>query len=170
MQRFYGIMYYTDWLFSFEPKTGELEIIDRISSGPNRKSGNISYSSLAFELSSNGNNILYIASNTVDQPYTSITVEELHLVTYNIPLRRYVDHGVIELDDGRRPRYCQGLEVGTDGNLYIVSWIPFRDQNSEKGKKLLELATGGKPELAAERGKNLQEVNLIVLKNPLMNK
>ena len=121
MQRFYGIMYYTDWLFSFEPKTGELEIIDRISSGPNRKSGNISYSSLAFELSSDGNNILYIASDKVDQPDTSITVEELHLVTYNIPLRRYVDHGVIELDDGRRPRYCEGLEVGTDGNLYIVS-------------------------------------------------
>ena len=169
MRRFYGIMYYTDWFFSFDPKTAEIEIIDRIASAPNRKSGNIFYSSLAFELSKNGKTVYYIAHNDVDKPGGEKT-QELHLVTYDIPMRRYTDHGVIELDDGRRPRYCQGLEVGTDGNLYFVCWIPFTDINSVKGKKLLELATSGKPELAVERSKNLQEINLLVVKNPLARK
>ena len=35
---------------------------------------------------------------------------------------------------------------------------------------MLEIKSGGKPELAIERSKNLQEVNLIVLKDPLVKK
>ena len=166
MGRFYGIMYNTDWLFSFEPETAELEIIDRIASGPNRKSGDLFYSSLAFELSRDGRVVYYIAHNAVTGQDSTVT-QELHLVTYDLPLRRYTDHGVIELDDGRRPRYCQGLDVGSDGNLYIVCWIPVTEVNTDKGRTLLEIQTGGRPELAVERSKNLQEINLIVLKNPL---
>jgi hypothetical protein len=165
-KKFYGVMYNTDWLFSFEPVTAELEIIDRIAAGPNRKYGTTIYSSLAYELSKDGKTAYYIAHQDVVKPDSS-TVQELHLVTYDIPLRHYTDHGAIELDDGRRPRYCQGLEVGTDGSLYIVCWIPFYDVKSEKGRKILDLATGGKPALEIERSKNLQEINLIVMKNPL---
>ena len=168
MHRFYGIMYNTDWLFSFEPKTGDLEIIDRIAAGPNRKSGDIIYSSLAFELSRDGKTVYYIGHVEVNQPDTTKKVTELHLVTYNIPFRQYIDNGVIELDDGRRPRNCHGLEVGTDGNIYIVCRIPFTDINSEKGQKMLEIATGGQPALAIKRSQNLQEINLIVMKNPLL--
>ncbi|MCE5249562.1 hypothetical protein LLG96_05000 [bacterium] len=165
MGRFYGIMYYSDWLFSFEPKTADLEILDRIASAPNRKTGKTTYSSLAFELSRDGNVVYYIAPSEALKP-DGTTDTELHLVTYDIPLRRYVDHGAITLDDGRKPRYCQGLEVGTDGNLYIAAWIPFTDVSSEKGKKMIEIATGGKPALEIERSKNLQEINLIAIKNP----
>ena len=167
MQRFYGVMYFSDWLISFEPKSGELEIIDRIASGPNRKSGKTSYSTLAFELSADGKTVYYIAPDDKENPDGSGTESELHLVTYNIPLRRYVDHGVIELTDGRRPRYCQGLEVGKNGMLYIVAWIQITDKNSEKWKKKLAIDTGGKPELEIERSKNLQEINLIEIKDPL---
>ncbi len=170
MNKFYGIMYNTDWLFSFEPQTAELEIIDRIASGPNRKSGNIIYSSLAFELSKDEKTIYYIAHNRIAPDDSTNTETELHLVTYDIPLRRYTDHGVIELDDGRRPRYCQGLEVGTDGNIYIVCWIVFTDINSPKGKKMIDIKTGGKPALAIEQSRNFQEINLIVLKDPLAKK
>ena len=167
MQRFYGIMYNTDWLFSFEPETAEIEIIDRLTSAPNRKSGKLIYSSLAFELSQDGETVYYISLTEVDQPDTTKKVNELHLVTYDIPLRRYIDHGVIELEDGRRPRYCQGLEVGTDGNLYIVGWTIITDKSSEKWKKKYEIDTAGKPAMELERGVELQEINLVVLKNPL---
>ena len=167
MQKFYGNIYYSDWLFSYEPLSGEIEYIDRIASAPNRKSGMTIYSSLAFELSRDGKTIYYIAHNEVQEPGGEDTDTELHLITYNIPLRQYTDHGVIELDDGRKPRYCQGLEIGTDGNLYIVCWIPFYDVKSAKGKKMVAIATGGKPELEIERSRNLQEINLVVLKDPL---
>ncbi|MBN1294226.1 MAG: hypothetical protein JXB48_20495, partial [Candidatus Latescibacteria bacterium] len=167
MQRFYGIMYYSDWLFSFEPESGEFEILDRVASAPNRKSGKTSYSSLAFELSRDGKTIYYIGNNEIEENDPENTDTELHLVTYDIPLRRYVDHGVIVLQDGRKPRYCQGLEVGTNGKIYIVAWIKITDKNSEKWKKKLEIDTGGKPELDIERSRNLQEINLIEIDDAL---
>ena len=170
MQRFYGIMYNSDWLFSFEPQTGDFELIDRISAGPNRKSGNTFYSTLAFELSRDGKTIYYIPHCEVEDQDTTTTESELHLVTYNIPLRRYIDHGVIELTDGRIPRYCQGLEVGTDGNLYIVAWVYFTDLESEKGKKMLQAKTSAEDlGLSVERTIKLQEINLIEIKYPLAN-
>jgi hypothetical protein len=171
MEKFYGIMYYSDWLFSLEPKTGELEIIDRIASAPNRRSGRTSYSSLAFELSKDGKTIYYIAPAEIPQADPGAQkLEELHLVTYNIPLRQYTDYGAIQLDDGRTPRYCQGLEVGADGNLYIVAWIPFTDLKSEKGKKIIELLYEGKPTLDVEKSGMVQEINLIKMKNPHLSR
>jgi hypothetical protein len=168
LQKFYGIMYYSDLLFSLEPKTGELEIIDRIASGPNRKSGKTSYSTLAFEFSRDGKTLYYIAPAEVPQADAAASkVEELHLVTYNVPLRRYTDHGAIKLDDGRSPRYCQGLEVGSDGNLYFVAWIPFTDLKSDKGKKIIDLLYEGKPTLDVEKSGMVQEINLIRMKDPL---
>jgi hypothetical protein len=163
MQRFYGVMYYSDWLFSYEPKTADIEIIDRIAAAPNRKTGKISYSTLAFELSRDGKNLYYIAPAISSKDST----EELHLVTYEIALRHYVDHGAVVLEDGRKPRYCQGMEVGTDGNLYFVAWIPFTDLKSEKGKKIIDLLYEGKPVLAAEKSGTIQEINLIRIKDPL---
>ncbi len=167
MQRFYGIMYYSDWLFSFDPETKELEVIDRISSAPNRKSGNTYYSSLAFKLSPDGRTAYYIAPAEVPTPgKTNEKHEQLHVVTYDIPLRRYVDHGPIVLDDGRTPRYCQGLEIGKDGNLYIAAWVPITDLESPKAKKIIDLLHGGKPTLSIERSGMVQEINLITLRNP----
>lgn len=163
LQRFFGVMYYSDYLFSWDPETSELEYYDRIASSPNRKSGRISYSTLAFEFSRDGKTLYYVASSDT----AATGVEELHLVTYEIPLRRYTDHGVIRLDDGRIPRYCQGLEVGTDGNLYIVAWIPFTDQKSDKWKKMIDILYEGKPTLEVEKSGVIQEVNLIRIKDPL---
>lgn len=169
LQKFIGVMYFSDWLFSFEPVSGELEIIERISSAPNRKSGKTYYSSLAFELSRDGRTVYYVCGNDPSKSDT-IKTEELHLVTFDLVTRKYIDHGVIMLDDGRRPRYCQGLEIGTDGNLYIVAWIPFYNLDSEKGRKIRELLYQGKPTSEVEKSGLIQEINLIKIKNPLIVK
>ena len=167
LQKFYGVMYNSDWLFSFEPKSAEIEIIDRITSAPNRKSGKTIYSSLAFEFSRDGKTVYYIAHTLTENPDGTDGETELHLVTYDIPMRRYIDHGPIELTDGRRPRYCQGLEVGTNGKLYIVAWIKMTDTSTDKFKEKLKISTGGKPALEIEQSKNLQEINLIEIPVPL---
>ncbi len=168
MQRFYGIMYYSDWLFSYDPMTKDLEVIDRISAAPNRKTGRTYYSSLAFELSKDGKTAYYIAPAEIpDASKPEVKNEELHVVTYDIPLRRYTDHGVIRLDDGRIPRYCQGMEIGSDGNLYFGAWVPITDLKSPKAKKIIDVLHGGKPTLAIEKSGMVQEINLIRVKNPL---
>lgn len=166
-QKFYAIMYYSDWLVSFDPKTSKLEILDRIAAAPNKMSGGTDYTSLAFEISKDGKNVYYIA------PYTRVNSDgtsgdsEVHLVTYNIPLRQYTDHGPVELADGRRPRFCQGLEIASNGKLYIVGWVNITDRNSDKWKKKLAIESGDKPALGIERGRELQEINLMEIKDPL---
>ncbi|MDB5120038.1 MAG: hypothetical protein JWN56_1256 [Sphingobacteriales bacterium] len=164
-KKFFGVMYYSDWLVSFDPKSSEVEIIDRISSAPNRKSGGTEYSTLAFELSKDGKTVYYISPYT--KPGGKVGDSELHLVTYSIPNRQYIDHGPIELNDGRRPRYCQGMEIGSNGMLYLVTWITIDDKNSPKWKAKFAIESDGKPALDIEKSNNLQEINLIEIKDPL---
>lgn len=166
-QKFFAIMYFSDWLVSFDPKTEELEILDRISAGPNRKSGDTDYTSLAFEISDDGKTVYYIAPNTKKNSDGTSADSEIHLVTYNIPLRQYTDHGPIELSDGRRPRYCQGLEVASNGMLYIVGWVNITDTSSDKWKNKLAIESEDKPAMDIERSRTLQEINLMEIKNPL---
>jgi len=167
--KFVGLMYNSDWLFTFDPAKKDIEIIDRIASGPNRKTGHTIYSSLAFELSRDGKTAYYIAHNRVDPTDSTSTETELHLVTYDLMLRRYIDHGPIVLEDGRKPRYCQGMEIGTDGNIYIAAWVVITDKNSEAYRERLKITTGNsqQPALEIERSRNFQEINLMVFKNPL---
>ncbi len=85
----------------------------------------------------------------------------------NIPMRQYTDHGPIELSDGRRPRYCQGLEVASNGMLYIVGWVNLTDKTSDKWVEKLAIETADKPAMDIQQSKELQEINLIEIKNPL---
>ena len=166
-KKFFAIMYFSDWLISFDPQDEALEILDRIPAGPNKKSGGTDYTSLAFELSEDGSTVFYIAPYTTRNPDGTSGDSEIHLVTYNIPMRQYTDHGPIELEDGRRPRYCQGLEVGKNGMLYIVGWVNITDRSSQKWTEKLAIETEDKPAMNIEQSKELQEINLMEIKNPL---
>ncbi|MBN1293470.1 MAG: hypothetical protein JXB48_16640 [Candidatus Latescibacteria bacterium] len=163
---FYGLTFYGEQLFSYDPTDGIIEVIDRIAPGPNRKSGELSRASLAFELSGDFSTIYYV--NHL-RTYTGDTegreTDELRLVTYNIQQRSYTDHGPIVLDDGRKPKDCQGMEIGRDGNIYLVCTIPYTDMESDKGKAIRALRYKATP---TEQLNQVYEVNLVIVKNPLM--
>jgi hypothetical protein len=163
-QRFYGVIAGSEYLFSFEPKSGTLEIIDRIAAGPNRRSGATAGSSLAFELDAEGNTIYYIASSR-SRLHDRTTREELRLVTFDIPHRRYIDHGPVELEDGRYPNGCSGLDVGRDGILYLVCTIPLVNFESDREKRIIKAHFADVP---LEKLKDsAYEVNLVAVKSPL---
>ncbi len=163
--RFVGVTFYGEYLFSWDPKSGELEILDRVAIGPMRKSGELMRGSLAFELSPDGR-VVYYANGVATAPVSGINESStsLRLVTYDLMERRYTDHGPIQLEDGRRPEYCQGLEVGRDGNLYLVCNIPFTDFGSEKGRQIRALRYAATP---TENLNKVYEVNLVVVSDPL---
>lgn len=170
MQKFYGVMYQSEYLFSFEPLTKDIEIIDRITAEPKRRSGQGHYGSLAFEFSPDEKTIYYLVSSQgqIAYPDTTINGRVVHLVTYNISHRQYIDHGPLELDDGRKPSYCQSLAVGNDDNLYAICAIPFTELESEKGKKLVEYRPPWTPKKNYQY--SITERNLVVIKNPLAGK
>jgi hypothetical protein len=48
-------------------------------------------------------------------------LENLHLITYNIPERKYTDHGPVFYEDGSRPTYVNSIAVGNDGSVYTLA-------------------------------------------------
>ena len=60
-------------------------------------------------------------------------IEDLHLVTYDIPTGKYIDHGAIFFADGQRPSYVNSIAVGKDGTVYALSRI------TENGKTRTDL-------------------------------
>ena len=48
-------------------------------------------------------------------------LEYLHLVTYNIPERKYEDHGPIFYEDGNFPTYVNSIAVGNNNEVYTVA-------------------------------------------------
>lgn len=48
-------------------------------------------------------------------------LENLHLVTYNIPNKKYIDHGAIFYTDGKRPTWVNSIAIGSDGNVYTLA-------------------------------------------------
>jgi hypothetical protein len=50
-------------------------------------------------------------------------LENLHLITYNIPRQEYKDHGPIFFDNGDRPVYVNSIAVGLDGSIYSLARI-----------------------------------------------
>ncbi len=50
-------------------------------------------------------------------------LEDLHLITYNIPAGRYRDQGAIFYENGQRPLYVNSIAVGKDGSVYSLARI-----------------------------------------------
>ncbi|MDH4240901.1 MAG: hypothetical protein OEW48_15190, partial [Phycisphaerae bacterium] len=50
-------------------------------------------------------------------------IENLHLITYDIPTRQYTDQGPIFFENGQRPAYVNSIAVGKDGTVYTLSRI-----------------------------------------------
>ena len=115
-----------------------MEIVDRITSAPSQRSGmfdQFSYGYLGFTLGPDGQTIHYLTGGPVYVDGKRVAgksktamgeskgIENLHLVTYDIPAGKYTDHGPIFFEDGQRPYYVNSIAVGKDGTVYTLSRI-----------------------------------------------
>ena len=50
-------------------------------------------------------------------------LEDLHLVTYDIPTGTYRDQGPIFFEDGDRPAQDNSIAVGKDGTVYTLGRV-----------------------------------------------
>ncbi|MGV8090532.1 MAG: hypothetical protein AB2L24_01525 [Mangrovibacterium sp.] len=132
----YGVHGNSGYLFRFDPRNSKVEIVDRITSEPSKKSGmfdQFSYGYLGFQLGPDGQTLYYLTGGPiyidgkrvkgVDQIAMGAAkgLENLHLVTYNIPQQKYIDHGAVFYEDGSRPTYVNSIAVGPDGNVYTLA-------------------------------------------------
>jgi hypothetical protein len=135
---FYGVHGNSGYLFKFDPRAARVEVLDRITSEPSQRSGmydQFSYGYLGFALGPDGHTLYYLTGGPIYREGKRVTGKEatakgeakgeenLHLVTYHIPSRRYTDHGAIYFPNGDRPAYVNSIAVGKDGTVYSLSRI-----------------------------------------------
>lgn len=132
----YGVHGNSGYLFRFDPGKSKIEVVERITSGPSKKSGmfdQFSYGYLGFQLGPDGQTLYYLTGGPiyingqrvkgVDQIAMGAAkgLENLHLVTFNIPQQKYTDHGPVFYEDGGRPTYVNSIAIGSDGNVYTLA-------------------------------------------------
>jgi hypothetical protein len=138
----YGVHGNSGYLFRFDPHKVQVEIVARITSAPSQRSGmfdQFSYGYLGFVLGPDGRTLHYLTGGPVYVDGRRVAgksktamgeskgMENLHLVTYDIPAGKYTDHGQIFFADGQRPYYVNSLAVGKDGSVYCLSRITEND-------------------------------------------
>jgi len=134
----YGVHGNSGYLFRFDPEQERIEVLDRITSEPSKASGmfdQFSYGYLGFGLAHDGKTIYYLTGGPIYENGRRVAgktstamgeakgLENLHLITYNIPNREYRDHGAIFYPDGQRPLYVNSLAIGLDGSAYFLARI-----------------------------------------------
>jgi hypothetical protein len=134
----YGVHGNSGYLFRFDPRIPRVEVLDRLTSEPSQRSGmydQFSYGYLGFTLGPDGRAIYYLTGGPIYEQGKRVTgkattakgeakgLEDLHLVTYDIPTRKYIDHGAIFYDNGDRPTYVNSIAVGKDGTVYTLARI-----------------------------------------------
>lgn len=131
----YGVHGNSGYLFRFDPRRQVVEIVERITSAPSKRSGMFdlfTYGYLGFQLGPDQQTIYYLTGGPVyadgkrlggsDDILVGVKgVENLHLVTFHIPSSKYIDHGPVFYDDGERPTYVNSIAIGSDGTVYTLA-------------------------------------------------
>jgi len=139
----YGVHGNSGYLFRFDPRIPRVEVLERLTSEPSQRSGmydQFSYGYLGFTLGPDGRAIYYLTGGPIYELGKRVTgkattakgeakgLEDLHLVTYDIPTRKYIDQGAIFYENGDRPTYVNSIAVGKDGTVYTLARITERGQ------------------------------------------
>jgi hypothetical protein len=132
----YGVHGNSGYLFKFDPKAQSIEIVDRITSLPSKKSGffdQFSYGYLGFVLGPDGKTIYYLTGGPIYEQGKRVEgeksiakgaakgLENLHLITFDIATNTYQDHGAIFYENGDRPLYVNSIAVDTLGHVYALA-------------------------------------------------
>ncbi|HZY62162.1 MAG TPA: hypothetical protein VFE38_06505 [Edaphobacter sp.] len=137
----YGVNGRSGYLFRFDPKVPSVEVIDRLTSIPSKKSGmfdKFDYGYLGLVLGADGHTLYYLTGSPLPASKGTAPTkrhgEGAHLITYDISAGKYVDHGQIILDNGDPATAPQSLAVAPDGTVYTLCYVV---RNGKKGIELI---------------------------------
>ncbi|MGA0559655.1 hypothetical protein ACO2Q8_23545 [Larkinella sp. VNQ87] len=132
----FGIHGNSGYLFKFDPRKPAIELVERLTSEPSRKSGmydQFSYGYLGFQPGPDGETIYYLTGGPIYMDGKRLKgveqiakgaakgLENLHLITFHIPSKTYKDHGPTFYADSSRPTYVNSIAIGTDGTVYTLA-------------------------------------------------
>ncbi|MHA8072636.1 hypothetical protein V7S77_12000 [Aquirufa ecclesiirivi] len=139
----YGVHGNSGYLFRFDPSTEQMEVLERLTSIPSKRSGmfdQFSYGYLGFQLGPDQETLYYLTGGPIYQDGKRLEgekqiakgaakgLEYLHLITYHIPSHHYQDHGPIFYEDGNWPQYVNSIAIDLEGKVYALARIPRNHQ------------------------------------------
>ena len=144
----YGVHAKSGYLFRFDPREPKLEVVTRLVPGPLMKTGNFIqhyYGYLGFDLGPDQRTLYYITGGPLYIDGELVTednreefgldiTEVMHLVTYNIPNRRYMDHGPV-FSNGSPISNAHSIAIRQDA-VYTLGSI---DREGEREVDLVEI-------------------------------
>lgn len=137
-RQIYAVHGNSGYLFRFDPRAERIEVLDRITAETSKASGmfdQFSYGYLGFALGPDGRTLYYLTGGPIYQQGRRVAgktstamgeakgLENLHLITYDIPRKQYRDRGAIFYENGQRPLYVNSIAVGEDGTVYFLARI-----------------------------------------------
>lgn len=143
-----GVHGNSGYLFRLSLDEERIELIERLTSLPSRKSGmgdQFSYGYLGFALGPDNQTIYYLTGGPIYENGKRVEgvkniakgaakgLENLHLVTFHLPTETYKDHGPIFYEDGTRPTYVNSIAV-TEDRVYFLARMKV------DGKEIQDLA------------------------------
>jgi hypothetical protein len=147
----YAVHGNSGYLFRFDPSIPQVDVLERLTSEPSKRRGMFDqfyYGYLGFTLGPDGHTLyyltggpIYLGSATAGDKKLRVVAgqEDLHLVTYDIPQSKYIDHGAIFFENGQRPQIVNSIAIGNDGTVYFLSRI------TENGLTRVDLASVPNP-------------------------
>ncbi|MCB0688285.1 MAG: hypothetical protein KDC53_17225 [Saprospiraceae bacterium] len=132
----YGVHGNSGYLFKYSPDDQKIEIVERLTSIPSRRSGifdQFSYGYLGFVLGPDQETIYYLTGGPIYEDGQRLKgedkiakggakgLENLHLITYHIPSEKYIDHGPIFYTDGGIPIYVNSIALDQEGAVYTLA-------------------------------------------------
>ncbi len=137
-KKIYGVHGNSGYLFTFDPTKPRIDVLERLTSVPSQLAGmndQFSYGYLGFKLGPDGRTIYYLTGAPIYVDGKRVKgaestakgeakgLEDLHLITYDIPTATYIDHGAIFFPDGERPLYVNSIAIGNDGTVYSMGRV-----------------------------------------------
>jgi hypothetical protein len=147
-KKIYGVHGNSGYLFRLDPAVPRMEVLERLTSIPSKLTGmddQFSYGYLGFKLGPDERTIYYLTGGPIYVDGKRVKgavstakgeakgLENLHLVTYDIPTGKYMDNGAVFYPDGQRPLYVNSIAIGNDGTVYTLARI------TENGKTRTDL-------------------------------
>ena len=143
----YAIHGRSGYLFRFDPRAERVDLLRRIASEPSMRGGmydDFHFGYLSLALGPDGHTLYYLTEGRIEENGKPVavyerprgappgspseSVEDLHLITYDIPSAKYTDRGAVFFGDGGRPGLVNSIAVGKDGSVYCITNIPGHDR------------------------------------------
>ncbi len=131
----YAVHGNSGYLLRFDPSRRKVEIVERLTSEPSRRSGMsdaYTYGYLGFDLGPDQRTLYYLTGGPIktqspNAPKQKLSMggasrlENLHLVTYDLDQASYCDHGPILYPDGSIPTYVNSIALDAMGHVYTLA-------------------------------------------------